>query len=210
MTPRPSTELDAVLRFTLRERITHWCVAGSFVYAALTGLTLWTPALFPWTSLFGGGVLVRSGHPWAGVCFVAVLAAMTAAWARHMSLDADDRRWLGKAHKYAMHAEEVLPESGRFNAGQKMLFWTQAAGALVLLLSGLVLWWPSAMPRVLREWAILIHPVAALSSIVGIMVHVYMATAATPGSFRAMVSGKVSRRWAASHHPKWHRETSKL
>lgn len=197
-----------VERFSFRERLTHWGIAVAFVYTALTGLTLWTPALFAWAGVFGGGVLVRSGHPWGGVVFVALLAVMVLTWARTMRLDADDRRWLAQAHRYAVHDDEDLPDSGRFNAGQKLLFWSQGLGALVLLGTGVVLWWPADMPRALRIAAIVVHPIAGVVGIVGIMVHIYMATAATPGSLGAMLRGTVSRRWAASHHPKWNREIS--
>lgn len=198
-----------VVRFVLRERLTHWGVAGAFSYTALTGLALWAPALYGWAGALGGGEAVRAGHPWGGLVFGCLLFVMTTAWARSMWLDRDDWQWLKRARDYATHRDEGLPEAGRFNAGQKLLFWSQLGGAAVLVASGLVLWWPSTMPRTLRVAAILLHPVAGIVGILGIMVHIYMATAATPGSFRAMVSGSVSHRWAASHHAKWNREISK-
>lgn len=206
--PRPAIERPLV-RFVLRERLTHWCVAASFIYAAISGLTLWTPALFGWAGALGGGEAVRAAHPWSGIAFGGLLSVMVAAWARSMWLDREDWRWLARARDYATHRDDGLPEAGRFNAGQKLLFWSQAAGAVVLVVTGVVLWWPASMPRTLRIAAILLHPVVGIIGIVGIMVHIYMATAATPGSLRAMISGSVSPRWAASHHPKWNREVSK-
>ena len=62
------------------------------------------------------------------------------------------------------------------------------------------------MPRLLREVAILVHPVAALISIGGLIVHIYMGTAAVPNAFRGMIQGWVTPAWAASHHPKWYHE----
>ena len=123
-----------------------------------------------------------------------------------MLLDRDDRLWLRNAHRYAVHEEAGLPEPGRFNAGQKALFWMQASSGFVLLATGVVLWWPEAMPRVLRETAILIHPMAAVISLGGLIIHIYMGTAAVPEAFRGMVQGWVKPGWAASHHPKWFRE----
>jgi formate dehydrogenase gamma subunit len=131
---------------------------------------------------------------------------MFRAWRKQMLLDRDDRRWLRSAHRYAVHDESGLPEPGRFNAGQKTLFWMQATSGFVLLTTGVILWWPESMPRVLRETAILIHPMAAVISIGGLIIHIYMGTAAVPEAFRGMIQGWVKPGWAASHHPKWYRE----
>jgi formate dehydrogenase subunit gamma len=199
-------DTNKVTRFTLRERMIHWIVALSFLYAALTGLSLWSPRLYWLAVVFGGGVTVRAWHPLGGLLFIAIFSAMFIAWRRHMHLDRDDRRWLRLAHRYAAHDYGALPEAGRFNAGQKSLFWLQALNGLLLVLSGIVLWWPESMSRPLREAAILVHPAAGILAIGGLIVHIYMGTAATPGAFRGMTQGWVKRGWAASHHAKWYRE----
>ena len=193
-------------RFTVAERLVHWLVALSFLYAALSGLALWSPRLYWLAAVFGGGSTVRGWHPWAGVIFAVVFAAMFRAWRAQMRLDAADREWLRQARRYAVHDEAGMPEAGRFNAGQKSLFWMQSASGVLLLASGVVLWWPEAMPRLLRLAAILVHPVAAAASIAGLIVHIYMGTAAVPGALRGMTRGWVTRSWARSHHPKWFRE----
>ena len=180
---------------------------SAFLYVALTGLALWSHKLYWLAWVFGGGPTVRAMHPWGGVVFVLALALMFRRWASQMKLDADDRRWLRNAHKYATHDESGLPEAGRFNAGQKMLFWLQSMAAILLLASGVVLWFPETMPRALRLAAVLIHPLAAIAAIGGIIIHIYMGTAAVPGAFRGMIQGWVRPGWAASHHPKWYRET---
>jgi formate dehydrogenase subunit gamma len=195
-----------LVRFTVRERVVHWLVALAFLYAALTGLALWSPRLYWLASIFGGGTTVRAWHPLGGVLFVLVFAAMFTAWRRQMRIDSDDRRWLRHARRYAVNDEAGMPEAGRFNAGQKSLFWMQAFSGVLLLLSGVVLWFPSAFSRPIRELAVLIHPLVAVISIGGIIVHIYMGTAAVPGAFRGMIQGWVTPRWAASHHPKWYRE----
>jgi formate dehydrogenase subunit gamma len=195
-----------VQRFTAAERAVHWLVALAFVYVALTGLALWSPRLYWLATVFGGGTTVRAWHPWGGVLFILFFAFMFGPWRKQMTLDSDDRRWLRFAHKYARHEFAGLPEAGRFNAGQKSLFWLQAIAGVLLLLSGVVLWFPASMPRVLRDAAVLVHPITAILSICGIIVHIYMGTAAVPGSLRGMTQGWVSPGWAASHHPKWYRE----
>ena len=198
-----------IQRFSFTERAIHWMAAISFLYAALTGLALWSHHLYWLAAVFGGGETVRWGHPWGGVIFALVLDAMFRNWARQMRLDSDDKVWLRNAHKYAVHDEEGLPEAGRFNAGQKMLFWLQTVCTLLLFASGIVLWFPEAMPRSLRLAAILIHPAVAVASIGAIIVHIYMGTAAVPEAFRGMIQGWVKPGWAAAHHPKWYRGISK-
>lgn len=200
---------ERLLRFSFQERALHWMAALSFLYAALTGLSLWTPHLFWLSSVFGGGEAIRWGHPWGGTILALVLAVMFRNWSRQMWLEAEDRLWLRKAHQYAVHDDASLPEAGRFNAGQKLLFWMQSVAMVLLFASGLVLWLPEAMPRNLSLAAILIHPLAAVISIGGIIVHIYMGTAAVPEAFRGMIQGWVRPGWAASHHPKWYREISR-
>lgn len=203
---------EPVKRFSFGERVVHWTTALSFVYAALTGLALWTPALYWIATLFGGGVAVRRFHPWGGIVFTVALLFMFRNWVRDMKLSHEDRRWLSLAHRYAVHDERGLPEAGRFNAGQKMLFWTQVAATVLLVASGLVLFWPGSdavTPRSLRLFAVLVHPAAAIVSISAILVHVYMGTAAVPGALRGMIRGWVPAAWARAHHPRWYREIVK-
>jgi formate dehydrogenase subunit gamma len=197
---------EKIPRFSLSERLVHWLVALSFLYAALTGLALWSPRLYWIAAVFGGGTTVRAWHPLSGLLFIAFFISMFARWRGHMRMDSDDRRWLRLAHRYAAHDYALLPEAGRFNGGQKSLFWLQSLNGIVLLFSGIVLWWPESIPRFLREAAILIHPLAAIVAIGGLIIHIYMGTAATPGAFRGMTQGWVKPGWAASHHSKWYRE----
>ncbi len=198
-----------IIRFSALERTVHWLVALSFAYVAVTGLSMWSPRMFWISALVGGGTTARAWHPWGGVLFTAAFGVMFVRWASQMKLDGDDRRWLARAHRYAVHDYRSLPEAGRFNAGQKMLFWIQFVALVLLLASGIVLWLPESMSRVLREAAILIHPATAVVSITGIILHIYMGTAGVPRALRAMVRGWVTPAWTAFHHPKWYREIRK-
>ncbi len=207
--PAHEPDPDRIVRFGALERSVHWLVALSFVYVALTGLSMWSPRMFWLSALFGGGTTAGAWHPWGGVFFAAAFAVMFISWARQMKLDRDDRKWLAMAHRYAVHDHDDLPEAGRFNAGQKMLFWIQFVALVLLLASGIVLWLPEWSSRVLREAAILLHPAAAVVSITGIIVHIYMGTAAVPRALRGMVRGWVTPGWTAFHHPKWYREIRK-
>ena len=200
---------NRVGRFDVRERFVHWMVAISFVYSALTGLSMWSRKLFWVASVFGGGETVRSMHPFGGVLFAFALGMIFKNWASQMKIDADDIKWLKQSPRYARNDESGMPESGKFNAGQKMLFWLQSISALLLFASGMVLWFPELMPRVLRLSAVLVHPLAAIASIGGIIIHIYMSAFAVPGSLRAMLEGWVTPGWAKAHHAKWYREITK-
>ena len=137
------------------------------------------------------------------------LGFMFLKWAAQMRLDRDDWAWLRRVHRYAVNDESGLPEAGRFNAGQKMLFWLQILATLALFVSGLALWLPETFSRSLRLIAIVVHSLAAVASMGLIILHIYMGTAAVPGSFRAMVRGWVRPGWARTHHAKWHRERTR-
>jgi formate dehydrogenase subunit gamma len=196
-------------RFSFPERLTHWLVAISFVYSGLSCTALWSRKMWWMASVLGGGDTIRAWHPIAGVIFGLLLATMFRRWASQMRLDADDREWLGKSVQYAMNDERGVPAAGRFNAGQKMLFWLQSTSAILLFFSGIVLWFPEVMPRGARLAAILIHPIAAVASLGGIVVHIYMSIFVVPGALRAMTRGWVTAEWASSHHFKWFREITR-
>lgn len=196
-------------RFNPSERMVHWMVAISFLYAALTGLSMWSLKMFWIASIFGGGETVRSMHPFGGTVFAIALGFIFRNWATQMKLDDGDREWLKQSPRYARNDESGMPESGKFNGGQKMLFWMQSVSALVLFFSGAILWFPELMPRMLRLTAVLVHPLAAIASIGGIIIHVYMSAFAVPGSLRAMLRGWVTPGWAKAHHAKWYREITK-
>ncbi len=198
--------MNRIPRFDFVERAVHWMTAISFLFAALSGLGMWSHKLFWLTAVIGGGSTARFLHPWGGTVFALVLALMFRRWASQMKLDGDDKVWLRDMHKYATNDEAGMPEPGKFNAGQKLMFWAEAFFAILLLVTGVVLWFPESMPRALRLAAVLIHPLAAIGAIGGIIVHIYMTTTVVRGSVTGMVRGYVSPKWAAAHHPKWFKQ----
>src|SRR5688572_4767955 len=143
----------------------HWVAAISYVYLLLTGLAFWTPALYWIAVVLGGGFLTRVVHPWVGVLFAAIVAWMYALWRRDMRATAGDREWRKAIAHYVRNEDDRVPQAGRFNYGQKALFWLMVWGALALFVSGVVLWFPTAIPpglAVVRQAAILVHAIAAL------------------------------------------------
>ena len=117
---------NKIPRFDAVERAVHWLVAITFIYAALSGLSMWSRKLYWISAVLGGGVTVRAMHPIIALMFAAAFTRMYFKWKQQMNLDADDKVWLANSHKYAINEEAGLPEPGKFNAGQKMMFWMQA------------------------------------------------------------------------------------
>ena len=192
-----------IVRYRFGERLVHWGAAISYVYLLLTGLAFWTPALYWIAIVLGGGFLSRMMHPIVGVVFAAIVLWMWTMWRRDMRVTPADREWRAAMGHYMRNEDAQVPAAGRFNYGQKALFWVMVIGAFVLLVSGLVLWMPASLPRIAREAAILAHAVGALVTIGGFIVHLYMGIFVVPGGLSAMTHGDVSEEWARHHHPRW-------
>ncbi|WP_246764452.1 cytochrome b/b6 domain-containing protein, partial [Cronobacter sakazakii] len=97
---------------------------------------------------------------------------------------------------------------GRYNFGQKCVFWAAILLLLLLLASGVVIWRPwfaPMFPIPVIRLALLAHSFAAVALIVVIMVHIYAALW-VKGTITAMVEGWVTKTWAKKHHPRWYRE----
>jgi len=198
-----------IVRYAFRERLIHAVAGLSYLYLMLTGLAFWTPALYWLAIVLGGGYLSRLLHPWIGLVFAAAVVSMAASWWRVMRITDADKNWRRAMGRYVRNEDARVPPAGRFNYGQKMLFWIMVWGGLLLLASGLVMWFVAAVPwelNVLRLMAPLVHAVAALVTIGGFIVHVYMGLAVVPGGFHAIVHGDVSETWARHHHPAWRRD----
>jgi formate dehydrogenase subunit gamma len=194
-----------IARHKASVRLTHWLVAIFFFLATLTGFVLFTPFLFGLSGIFGGGAMTRFLHPWFSLGFVTAVLILIRAWGRRMKMDAGDEEWKNNFGAYLRYEKE-LEQVGKYNAGQKMFFWAVALGALALLLSGIVMWFPTAFPYFMRAIAYWLHEITFIAFVIGIIYHIYMSTTAMPGTLRAMTRGTVTKDWAKWHHPRWYRE----
>jgi formate dehydrogenase subunit gamma len=195
-----------IIRYTFGERVVHAAAAISYVYLLLTGLAFWTPALYWLAIVLGGGFLSRLLHPWVGVFFAVVVLRMYVMWRRYMRTSSADRAWRKAIGHYIRNEDDRVPSVGRFNYGQKQLFWAMAFGSLLLLVSGVVLWVPHLVPwplHAVREAAVIVHASAALVTIGAFIVHLYMGLAVVPGGLGAIVHGSVTEEWAQQHHALW-------
>ena len=202
---------DEIVRYTAGIRINHWIVAISFVLLALSGLALFHPAMFWLTALFGGGPWTRILHPFIGVFMAAVFFLLGRTMWQDNRMQPRDWVWLKKIEDVVNNREANLPEVGRYNAGQKLLFFTIVACMIGLLLSGIVIWrvyFSAFFPIDLIRFASLLHALCAFVLICAIIVHIYAAIW-VKGSIRAMTRGKVSPGWAWKHHRAWYREATK-
>jgi formate dehydrogenase subunit gamma len=196
----------SVVRYSVRERLVHQLAALSYVYVLLTGLAFWTPGLYWMAAALGGGYVSRLLHPWGGVVFSVALARMFVLWRRDMRATEADRRWRRALAHYVRNEDDRVPPAGRFNFGQKQLFWVMTWAGAALFLSGLVLWRPDVVPASLnwlRGAAVLVHAASALVTIGAFIVHLYMGLFVVPGGLKAITHGVVTEEWARRHHSLW-------
>ena len=195
-------------RYTAGARINHWITAASLVLLAISGLALFTPDLFFLTALFGGGQATRATHPWIGVVlFFSFLGLFLRFWKANL-WKAEDGTWLARLRDVLGGHEERLPEVGKYNAGQKVVFWGMSILIVVLIASGVLSWdqYFSQYTTVeQKRIAILVHDVAAIAIICVWIVHLYAAIWVR-GTIGAMTRGQVTGGWAWRHHRKWLRE----
>jgi formate dehydrogenase subunit gamma len=199
-----------LLRHPVYTRFLHWSVAIFFLLSLASGLAIYTPWLFHWlTPLFGGGPRTRELHPWFSVIFVGFFALQLLNWIAPMTWTAADRQWLRRVKQYLTNEDRLEPEYvGFFNAGQKVYFWAIVGSSVLFLITGVIMWFPSAFGRIAVAVSYVLHDVAAILMLVGFIIHLYEGTAAQPGTFRSMMRGTVTNAWAWTHHPAWYREVT--
>ncbi|GLK55756.1 formate dehydrogenase subunit gamma [Methylopila capsulata] len=204
-------ERTEVRRYGASARVNHWITAATFTLLALSGLALFHPSLFFLTDLFGGGANTRAFHPWLGVVLIASFAILFVRFWSHNLWNRDDTQWTKQIGDVVKGEEEKLPELGKYNAGQKMVFWGTALLIVVLFATGLVIWdeyFHGLVSIGTNRLAALVHSLAAIAAILLIIVHVY-AGIWVKGSIRGMTEGRVTGGWAWRHHRKWLRQEAK-
>ena len=202
---------DLIERYHPADRANHWLTAITFILLALSGLALFYPEFFFPRHLFGGGPWMRIQHPFIGIVMAVSFYVLAHRFFADNLMTAADWQWVRQLRDVITNHDERLPEVGRFNAGQKLLFWVMIATMLLLLLSGIVIWQPWFAPYfpigAIRV-AVVIHAVSAFALMLGIIVHIYAAYWVR-GTIRGMTRGTVPRAWAKHHHPGWYRQVTK-
>ena len=194
-------------RYTYKERLCHWLAGFTYLYCMCTGLAFYTPYLFWMAIALGGGPTSRFWHPFAGVVFFIGVMWMHQLWGGGVAITDKDREWLDKVKEYATNQDDLVPAQGRYNAGQKTFYWAMFYASFVLLVTGLVMWFPEYIPASIgwiRPLVVILHSAAALVTIGAFIIHVYMGVFMVPGSVTAMCVGYVSKDWARTHHRLWY------
>ncbi len=204
-----------VRRYSGWARINHWIVAVTFVGLLVSGLALFHPSLYPLTALFGGGPTARWLHPWMGVVLAVAFLGLFLRFFWQNLPETTDFVWLARIRHVLTGNDEYLPEVGKYNAGQKFVFWSQFVLVGVLFVTGVGLWdkglayfeqllgFKATIDQ--RRWAALIHAGAAVLAITIWIIHVYAAIWVR-GTFSAMTRGTVTGGWGWRHHRKWLRK----
>lgn len=199
-----------VERFGKIERTAHWLLAGSFVLLALTGLMmlfgkhLLLPVLGH--TLFGYLTIVgKNIHNFVGPVFAFAVFWVFVLFARDNIPSPRDWLWLRKFG--GLFTGEHVP-SGRFNAGEKTLFWLGVVLLGVFLsVTGFVLDFPNfAQLRTTMQTMHLIHATAAVLFVAMIVGHIYIGSIGMEGALDSMKTGYVDEAWAREHHEDWYNE----
>lgn len=218
-----------VTRFNEYERFVHWLTAGSFVVLGLTGLNMLYGryvlhpilggTLFAWLTWIG-----KLLHNYLAFAFMIGIVLMFLRWVAENLPARGDWTWLKQGGGMFTKAQSASP-AGKFNAGQKILFWLVILGGISIALSGLALlfpftfhWFSSTFtilnvfglhlptdltPLAETQLSQLWHAAVGLLFIALIIAHIYLGTLGMEGAFDAMANGQVDANWAKEHHPQW-------
>ena len=225
---------QTIIRFKSVERFAHWVLAGSFILLALSGLNLlygkdWILPLVG-KELFAqvtmAGKWVHNNVAWA---FMWALVVVFLLWVRHNIPGLIDLKWFAKGGGLFGGAH---PPAKKFNAGQKIVFWSVIILGASISLSGISLLFPYEAPMFAKtfhilngigipqafmggalstdltpiqemQYAQIWHTIVAFMMIFIIIAHIYIGSVGMQGAFAAMGSGKVDRNWAEEHHGLW-------
>lgn len=218
-----------IVRFDTIERFGHWLMAGSFIVLALTGLNM-LYGRYVIEPVLGKPIfatLTATGkwlHNYIAFAFMLGLFIAFLKWVRQNIPNHHDGTWLLQGGGIVVKG--VHPPAGKFNMGQKIIFWLVMLGGVSISLSGISLLFPfetglfaktfSLLNGVLRlglpasltpvqemQYATSWHAIVALFLVCVIFAHIYIGTIGMEGAFDAMGSGSVDLNWAREHHSLW-------
>ena len=193
-------------RFTSFERFSHWLTAVSFVALALTGLniTFGKIVLLPMVGpeMFSSlSQAAKYVHNFVSAAFVIGLVLIVGLWIKDNIPRKVDVDWVKQGGGFikSKHAS-----SGRFNAGEKLVFWFALGAGAAVTISGYLLMFPFYVTDIAgMQIAQVVHAVVAVLFVAVIIAHIYIGTLGMEGAFEAMATGDVDVNWAREHHDLW-------
>ncbi|WP_086824762.1 cytochrome b/b6 domain-containing protein [Streptomyces sp. NRRL B-24572] len=201
--PDPS---GRVRRFSTAERMVHRATGYLMLVCLVTAACLY---LGPLAQLVGRRHLMVFLHEWSGISLplpflLGLFSAGFRADLRRLNRSAPyDRQWLAAVRRRRTSLE--ARPAGKFNAGQKLYAGWIAGAVLVMLFTGLLMWFMGLLPFVSRTSAIFVHDLVAWAIAFVVIGHMRRALG-DPESRLGMRTGYVSRSWAEEHHSQWLRE----
>jgi len=195
-----------ILRFKAFERFSHWLTAVSFVILGLTGLNITfgkivlLPLIGP-EAFSDVSQAAKYVHNFISFAFVAGLILIAIIFFRDNLLEKVDIDWLKQGGGFikSRHAP-----AGRFNFGEKLVYWLSLAAGLAVSVSGFLLLFPFFGTDIAQmQLAQVVHAVVAVLFVALILGHIYIGTLGIEGAFEAMGTGEVDLNWAKEHHDLW-------
>ncbi|MEU9290100.1 cytochrome b/b6 domain-containing protein [Streptomyces sp. NPDC048275] len=192
-----------VRRFSPAERLVHRATGWLMLLCLVTAACLY---FGPLAQLVGRRHLMATVHEWSGICLplpflLGLLSQDLRADLRRLNRFAVyDRQWL-RAVRRRLSSPDARP-AGKFNAGQKIYAGWVAGAVLVMMFTGLLMWFMGLLPFISRTSAIFVHDCLAWAIaivLIGHMRKAYQDREARLG----MRTGYVSTSWAARHHSRW-------
>jgi formate dehydrogenase subunit gamma len=144
-------------------------------------------------------------HNFTGPVFAVFLPILIAIFVRDNLPKAYDLEWM-KTFGGMLSKEGGDTPSGRFNAGEKILFWVLPCFlSVILVVTGFILDFPNFdQNRSVMQQANLVHLISALLGITVAFFHIYLGTIGQRGAYQAMRTGYVDEAWAKEHHSHWY------
>ena len=197
-------------RFTYFERAAHWSNAIAFCVLAISGIVMAFGKFFLLpvigSLLFGWlTYALKTAHNFAGPLFAVSLVIVFVTFVRDNFPGRGDLQWVLKGGGLFGGSE---PPSGRFNAGEKFIFWGGVFFlGIIVVGSGLVL--DKLIPGLAytrgdMQVANMIHGVATVLMMAMFLGHIYLGTIGMKDAYGAMKTGYVDEGWAKEHHGLWY------
>jgi formate dehydrogenase subunit gamma len=195
-----------ILRFKAFERFSHWLTAVSFVVLGLTGLnvTFGKIVLLPLVGPDAFSDISQAAkyvHNFTGFSFLAGLVLIVVIFFRDNLFERVDLDWLKQGGGFIKNKHAP---AGRFNLGEKLVYWFSLGAGVAVSASGILLLFPFYGTDIAdMQLAQVVHAVVAVLFVALILAHIYIGTLGMEGAFEAMGSGEVDLNWAKEHHDLW-------
>ena len=189
----------------------HWINAFAFFMLFLTALPLYADTFRFMYDIFGDKTLMYA-HRVFGVLFIATpIIGFFIAREGYMTMIKEvfrfgpkDMEFMQKFPIELMGKDPGMPPQGFYNGGEKMNIALQLVLALVIAVTGVILWLGDGiLPATVTAYAIPMHSIAAVVCFAAALGHIYLAAGVNPDSLHGMQDGTIKASYAAHHHGAW-------